>query len=221
MEPLRLEPQRLRFPARCIYRGASPSHQITIETWKGIDLVYIAWGHYCSLVAPACGACTRKRRRARILFRVAQMVFFVGGIIGGGLAMGAWPSSLPVKTAVFEEVSYRSPQVIEPPPVWQGPPKKEMARWAKVVLASGFAALMFLVGWLQFQNFAELERTGGSITEHALIILLYDLGGKYTVLGFFWLVGLLLTGATVSYVSPRADAWLARLRRKVRLGSRT
>lgn len=81
---------------------------------------------------------------------------------------------------------YRDAVVHEPPPAWRGASPRGVAWWIPVVLGIGFV----VAGFAEWAQFDKAERLGRAVRDHVLVILLYDLGGKYTVLGFFVVFGL-------------------------------
>ena len=72
-----IEPSRVRFPARCAGCGATPERDITLESFRGIDVVYFRWGHRCEIPMPACRACWAQRWRRRL----AWFVGLIGGVV--------------------------------------------------------------------------------------------------------------------------------------------
>jgi hypothetical protein len=62
-------PSKVRFPARCIGCGASPSRSLTIEAWSGIDVFRVLrWGGLCEIEAPVCASCHARRWRRRFFW---------------------------------------------------------------------------------------------------------------------------------------------------------
>src|SRR6476659_8103035 len=71
MRSLVVEPGRVKFPARCVGCGASPSRDVTLEAWRGKDLLVVRFGHYCEVPIPMCQRCWGRRWRRRIGWFVA------------------------------------------------------------------------------------------------------------------------------------------------------
>ena len=88
---LTLHPEQARFPARCVSCGAQPSAEIVIETWKGIDLLYFAWGHTCEIAVPSCAGCVSRRRIKRAAFLLASLASVLVFIVGGAFTIRASP----------------------------------------------------------------------------------------------------------------------------------
>ncbi len=96
MTSLTLTPEKARFPARCIHCGATPTRAITLESWRGIDILYVRWGRSCEIDAPACGRCASRRLRRRIAWFtgiIMMLLLFIG--VGVGLVEGFGKGSEP------------------------------------------------------------------------------------------------------------------------------
>jgi hypothetical protein len=78
MKALEVVPNRVKFPARCVGCGASPSRDVTLESFRGWDLLYVRWGHYCEVPLPVCQRCWAQRWRRR----VGWFASIIGGIVG-------------------------------------------------------------------------------------------------------------------------------------------
>src|SRR4051812_8630422 len=96
MTSLTLNPAKVRFPARCIHCGATPTRAITLESWRGIDILYVRWGRSCEIDAPACARCASRRLRRRIAWfaaMISALLLFIGAGAGlvGALDKGAEP----------------------------------------------------------------------------------------------------------------------------------
>jgi hypothetical protein len=89
MKALAVDPTRVKFPARCVGCGASPSRDVTLESFRGWDLLYVRWGHYCEVALPACQRCWAQRWRRR----VGWFAGIIGGIVGM-IGLGAGLASL-------------------------------------------------------------------------------------------------------------------------------
>jgi hypothetical protein len=77
MKSLAIDPARARFPARCVGCGAAPERDVTLESFRGIDLLYFRWGHRCEVALPMCRRCWAKRWRRR----VGWFAGLIGGIV--------------------------------------------------------------------------------------------------------------------------------------------
>jgi hypothetical protein len=252
MPSITLAPSRIRFPARCIHCGATPTRSITLEAWRGVDLLYLRWGTGCEIDAPACQRCASRRLRRRIAWFVAVVVtllLFLGA--GAGLAAVVGKRSeafilapLIVSSVVYlfymrsrelelfqrffspvwltryapkkdsieicfrdralrDDVAalsgearaapppadYRSPGGAPAPAAWTAPPRAGKLPWW-LVLGTGLAMLIVgVVEWVQYDRF---ERTGRSFHDDQFLIWIYELGGKWAVLGVFAAVGALV-----------------------------
>jgi hypothetical protein len=69
---------------------------------------------------------------------------------------------------------------------------------------------------MQFHEFATYEQSGVSIRADIRILWIYELGGKYAVLGVFGIAGLAIAIAAVAIASPRVAGWVQSLRRRGR-----
>jgi hypothetical protein len=78
---MEIEPERVRFPARCAGCGGVPERAVTLESFRGIDLLYLRWGHRCEISLPLCRGCWARRWRWRAA-SFAVMLGSVGGVIG-------------------------------------------------------------------------------------------------------------------------------------------
>jgi hypothetical protein len=88
------------------------------------------------------------------------------------------PASAPL-------AGYREAAATAPPPAWSGPRPRTMPWWAPVLVGLGIIG----AGFAEYSQFAKAELYGRSVRDHAMIILLYKIGGKFTVLAFFALIG--------------------------------
>jgi hypothetical protein len=89
--------------------------------------------------------------------------------------------------------TYREPAAAPLPKAWDGPTKRPLPWWSALVIG----VMMFVVGAVEFVQLVRFE-TGRSYSTHFMIVLIYKLGGKYTVLGLFVFAGLAVcTGAFV------------------------
>lgn len=88
------------------------------------------------------------------------------------------PTSAPL-------AGYREAATTAPPPAWAGPRPRTMPWWAPVLVGAGVIA----GGIAEYSQFAKAELYGRTVRDHAMIILLYKIGGKFTVLAFFALIG--------------------------------
>jgi hypothetical protein len=69
----------VRFPARCVGCGATPERDVTLESFRGIDVIYFRWGHRCEIPLPMCRRCWGQRWRRRAAW--------FAGIIGSLVAL--------------------------------------------------------------------------------------------------------------------------------------
>jgi hypothetical protein len=248
MKSLALEPGRVKFPARCAGCGASPSRDVTLEAWRGKDLLVIRWGHYCEVPIPMCQRCWSRRWRNRILWFVALPLAIVAVIglmvvlsqqlgdettpwVMGSLVavlsalvlfargreqewfqqltspvwLRRWKPNenrvelcfrdekLAEEVAVLSglmappqrEANYRESAVSAPPPAWSGPRPRQIPWWSGLIVA----ALFFIVAIVEFVQYSDFERTGSSLSDQALFVFIYDLGGKWALSGFLCVFG--------------------------------
>ena len=82
---MEVEPERVRFPARCVRCGGSPSRHVTLSAWRGWDLLYIRWGRTCEVPVPVCQRCAGRRLRNRVGWFVAVIGSMVAIIVAGAL----------------------------------------------------------------------------------------------------------------------------------------
>jgi hypothetical protein len=80
---VKVDPARVRFPARCAGCGATPERDVTLELFRGIDVVYFRWGHRCEIPMPMCRACwaQRWRRRAGWLAGIISAIIAVIALV--------------------------------------------------------------------------------------------------------------------------------------------
>jgi hypothetical protein len=81
-------------------------------------------------------------------------------------------------------------------------PKSTM-RWVVFVGLAGLGC--FVLAYTQFSALSELEAKGGSIRLHSVEALLYRNFGKFGVLGFYGLGGILCLGGAAALYRKRSQ----------------
>jgi len=102
-------PSAIRFPARCIACGATPTCAIPLQAWRGLDLLYVRWGRTCEIDAPACERCRRRRAGRRALWltsMIATLLALLGGGVGLAVAVGERAQPFVIAPLVMLGVAY-------------------------------------------------------------------------------------------------------------------
>jgi multisubunit Na+/H+ antiporter MnhB subunit len=155
MRSLVIDPARARFPARCVGCGAAPERDVTLESFRGIDLLYFRWGHRCQIALPVCRRCWGQRWRRR--------VGWLAGIIGGIVALIALAA------------------VIATSDTWSAPfaagflvsmllPAIYLLRKRELELFQRVASPVWLRNWRPKQNCVELRFTDEKLAEDVAVL---------------------------------------------------
>jgi hypothetical protein len=98
---LTVRPAEVKFPARCVTCGGEPRAALTLEAFRGVDVLVVRSGRRYEVEAPFCTCCRARHRRGRVLWFAGLLAAVIGVVVAPVLlAQAVSPDALRFGIAV-------------------------------------------------------------------------------------------------------------------------